>query len=58
MFRDDNSTIHRPFRRYGKAYFDFDASGGLELKGVPVPNFRYASGARVGEVQTGQERRP
>jgi hypothetical protein len=46
---DDNSTVHRPFRPYGKGYFDFDAQGALVLRGVPVPAFRYETGSRVGE---------
>lgn len=46
---DDNSTVHRPFRPYGKGYFDLDEQGALVLRGVPVPRFRYETGSRVGE---------
>ena len=52
---DDNMTIHRPYRKYGKAYFAVAPSGGLELQGVPVPSFPYTQGSRVrddGEVKT------
>jgi hypothetical protein len=46
---DDNITIHRPYRKYGKAYFELDENGGVELHGVPVPEFAYTQGSRVGE---------
>ena len=46
---DDNATIHRPFRKYGKPWFDLDESGGLILKGVPVPIYDYHSNLRVGD---------
>jgi hypothetical protein len=46
---DDNVTIHRPYREYGKPYFDLDANGGLVLEGVPVPQFAAAEGIHVGE---------
>jgi hypothetical protein len=46
---DDNATIHRPYRQYGKPYFDLDAKGGLVLEGIPVPQFAAAEGVRVGE---------
>src|SRR6185295_4155227 len=46
---DDNITIHRPFRPFGKGWFDVDANGVLSLHGVPVPEFRYEEGLQVGE---------
>lgn len=46
---EDNVTIHRPFRRYGKPWFDLDARGALELNGVPVPSYPYTANLRVGE---------
>lgn len=52
---DDNMTIHRPYRKYGKGYFAVDEAGALELRGVPVPPFPYTQGSRVsddGEVKT------
>jgi hypothetical protein len=39
--RDDNATVHRPFRRFGKGWFDLDAAGRLVLRGVPVPEYPY-----------------
>lgn len=47
--REDNATIHRPFRRYGKPWFDVDASGELALHGTPVPEYPYAANLRVGD---------
>ena len=44
---DDNLTIHKPFRRFGKSYFALGASGELELRGTPVPVFEYAEGVKV-----------
>jgi len=46
---DDNVTVHRPFRRYGKGWFDVDQSGALVLNGVPVPEFPYDQGIQVGD---------
>lgn len=46
---DDNITIHRPFRPYGKGWFDVDENGALALHGVPVPEFRYDEGLQVRE---------
>jgi hypothetical protein len=45
----DNSTVHRPFRVFGKPYFDLDENGSLVLRGVPVPDYPYTSNLRVGE---------
>ena len=45
---DDNLTVHRPFRKYGKSYFDLDEAGKLTLQGVPVPRFAKADGIRIG----------
>jgi len=39
---DDNRTIHRPHRKFGKAAFHVSDSGELQLKGAPVPEYRYA----------------
>jgi lysophospholipase L1-like esterase len=47
--RDDIATVHRPFRRFGKGWFDLDPAGGLVLRGVPVPEFPYDHNLRVGE---------
>jgi lysophospholipase L1-like esterase len=47
--RDDNATVHRPFRRFGKGWFDLDPRGALEVRGVPVPEFPYEQNLRVGE---------
>lgn len=46
--RDDNATIHRPFRKFGKPYFDLDGSDALVLRGVPVPDYPYGADLRVG----------
>lgn len=46
--REDNATIHRPFRKFGKPWFDVDAEGGLVLRGVPVPHYPYSANLRVG----------
>jgi hypothetical protein len=46
---DDNSTVHRPYRKYGKPYFQIDPEGQLSLQGVPVPEYAAAEGIRVGE---------
>jgi hypothetical protein len=45
----DNATVHRPFRRYGKPWFDLDAGGSLALRGAPVPSYPYTANLRVGE---------
>lgn len=45
---DDNETVHRPFREYGKAWFDIAPDGSLVLKGAPVPDYAYAQSLRVG----------
>jgi len=52
---DDNETIHRPFRRYGKAFFDVASDGALLLRGVPVPEYEYARNLRVGPDGQPQE---
>jgi hypothetical protein len=46
---EDNMTIHRPFRRFGKGWFDLDASGGLRLSGTPVPDYPHGINLKVGE---------
>ena len=33
----NNVTIHRPWKKYGKSYFVLDQDNNLVLKGVPVP---------------------
>lgn len=45
----DNVTVHRPFRLYGKGYYDLDDNGSLVLRGVPVPRFPYDQSLLVGE---------
>jgi len=39
----NNRTIHRMRREYGKGAFRLDASGRLDLVGVPVPNYPVCS---------------
>jgi hypothetical protein len=51
---DDNVTVHRPYRKYGKGYFDLDETGALVLNDVPVPHFALTEGIRVGEDGTRQ----
>lgn len=46
---EDNVTVHRPFRKYGKSWFDLDEDGDLVLRGTPVPLYPYDQGLRVGE---------
>ena len=46
---EDNMTIHRPFRRFGKGWFDLDAEGRLTLRGTPVPEYPHAANLKVGE---------
>jgi hypothetical protein len=53
--RDDNATVHRPFRAYGKGYFDLDEDGALVLRGTPVATFPYDENLRVGEAGEVQE---
>jgi len=33
----NNTTIHRPYAQYGKAYFTIDKDGQLQFNGYPVP---------------------
>lgn len=46
---DDNQTVHRPFREFGKAWFSLDEQGALVLRGTPVPAFELATNLRVDE---------
>lgn len=46
---EDNATIHRPFRKYGKAWFQLDEAGELRLRNVPVPDYPYHANLRVDE---------
>ena len=46
---EDNMTIHRPFRLFGKGWFDFAADGTLVLRGTPVPEFPHDVNLKVGE---------
>lgn len=46
---EDNATVHRPFRRYGKPWFGLDDAGDLVLRGVPVPRYPYPANLRVDE---------
>jgi hypothetical protein len=46
---EDNMTLHRPFRRFGKGYFDLGSDGALELRGVPVPEYGARVNLKVGE---------
>jgi hypothetical protein len=45
----DNGTVHRPFRRFGKPWFSLGDDGRLALRGVPVPSYPYAANTRVGD---------
>lgn len=45
----DNLTVHLPFRKFGKGYFDHDAEGSLLLRGAPVPVYDYGRSLMVGE---------
>jgi hypothetical protein len=40
--------VHRPFREYGKPYFDLADDGSLALRAAPVPTYPYASHFEVG----------
>ena len=46
---EDNMTIHRPFRRFGKGWFDLAPDGSLRLQGTPVPEFPQAANVKVGD---------
>jgi lysophospholipase L1-like esterase len=46
---EDNMTIHRPFRMFGKGWFDFAADGTLVLRGTPVPEFDHDVNLKVGD---------
>jgi hypothetical protein len=43
----DNATVHRPFRKYGKPWFDLDGDDNPVLRGVPVPDYPYAANLLV-----------
>jgi len=45
---EDNQTVHRPYRMYGKSYFDLAPDGSLVLKGAPVPEYPATRFVRVG----------
>jgi lysophospholipase L1-like esterase len=44
----DNMTLHRPFRKFSKGYFDLDADGQLELRGTPVVKYPHDANVKVG----------
>jgi len=44
----DNMTLHRPFRKFSKGYFDLDPAGALVLRGTPVVRHRQAVNVKVG----------
>lgn len=46
---EDNMTVHRPFRKFGKGWFDLAADGRLVLRGTPVPEFPHDVNLKVGE---------
>ncbi len=46
---EDNLTVHRAFRRYGKPWFDLRSDGSLDLRGVPVAVYPNATALRVDE---------
>jgi hypothetical protein len=47
---EDNRTIHRPYRKFGKGYFVLDEEEALSLRGVPVPEYAYREGWRVNDA--------
>jgi hypothetical protein len=44
---DDNVTVHKAFRRFGKSYFAFDEEGQLVQRGTPVPRYEYSRALRI-----------
>ncbi|MDQ4149908.1 MAG: hypothetical protein M3164_07990 [Actinomycetota bacterium] len=44
---EDNITLHRPKRPFGKAAFGIDGSGTLHLKGAPIPTYPFCSSVRL-----------
>lgn len=46
---EDNMTLHRPFRLFGKGWFDLAPDGSLALRGTPVPAYPHAQNLKVGE---------
>ncbi|HEX2054573.1 MAG TPA: GDSL-type esterase/lipase family protein [Actinomycetota bacterium] len=46
---EDNTTLHRPKRPFGKAAFVLDDDGTLRLEGAPVPDYPFCSSVRLDE---------
>lgn len=44
---DNNATVHRPYRRFGKSYFTLNRQGELVLEGVPVPVFETTEDVQI-----------
>jgi lysophospholipase L1-like esterase len=44
---EDNTTLHRARRPFGKAAFSLGANGSLSLVGSPVPEYPFCSGVRL-----------
>ncbi len=44
---EDNTTLHRPKRLYGKAAFVLDGDRNLKLQGTPVPSYPFCSSVRL-----------
>ncbi|HYN98445.1 MAG TPA: SGNH/GDSL hydrolase family protein, partial [Actinomycetota bacterium] len=44
---EDNTTLHRPKRPFGKAAFVLDGEGNLELEATPVPEYPFCSSVRL-----------
>jgi hypothetical protein len=46
---EDNTTLHRPRRPFGKPAFVLQPDGSLKLVGTPIPDFPYCSSYRTGD---------
>jgi lysophospholipase L1-like esterase len=44
---EDNTTLHRARRLFGKGAFTLAANGSITLVGTPVPPYEYCSGVRL-----------
>ena len=44
---ENNITVHKAFRRFGKSWFHLAEDGSLELRGVPVPRFAQAEAIQL-----------
>jgi hypothetical protein len=46
---EDNTTLHRARRPFGKPAFSLGRNGSLQLVGSPVPDYSFCSGVRLDE---------